>query len=693
MLHSLCLIPRSLDYGKTSLLMRNCAQGAASRTRKSTYLIRYGRGLCDRRNFPKRYPELSSIFSWPFMDICRTESPLQSCSNKKPSFARDASIRSSTQPESSGNKFSVTLVKLSLAKCFHAYCNSVGSQRAFSTTSFPTEFSRVIDLPVDPLMKENLISGLGIRKLFEIQKRAFSDILVGNDVVIYSKTGTGKTVSYLLPLLQRSKNEKMNLSHSILILVPTRELCKQIGSVMLNLYPPTKVALVYGGADIDSQRTILKQGAHAIVATPGRALQFAEDGTLNIRNLKAIAIDEADSMLSRGLVDKVEKILAKATKMKIQTVLVTASMPAELQQLISVKFSSAIVLDVVNKDAKLTYHGNSTRFQEKTELCSSSVDHRVCKVSQHSNHRMQSLIHLLSVKFSASEKRCIVFANSQKEVEDIVNHPLISPQAHALHAQMDQSQRDAAIAAFSSQPGSILICTDLVSRGLDFPDVAMILHVHPPENPWDYLHRAGRTGRAYKAGLSIMLYDKLEYKFVQKISDQTHQHFNVEALPDTKKLEHVLLSRLLKCYSGNHFKSMTLGNVSGADDLFNVPPEEYEPLIPRAERLLNSGGKTSPMATAMAILEGRYIKFTDTSARLRSQLTGKKGYAAVLLHDPSHQVIDSRNKVVAYLQKVLPGLHDSVQHLVVPIMWCGYCRALHFKFLLEIFHPCCILDL
>jgi len=312
---------------------------------------------------------------------------------------------------------------------------------------------------VSDALRENL-RAMGVRKMTKIQEQAFEPILAGRNFQGISETGSGKTIAYLLPTLQRLENEKFPGPAAALILVPTRELARQVGAAAVSLSPGVDVALFYGGSEGAA-------GAAVYVATPVRAWEMIQSG-VSFARLKILILDEADFLMSGAQRPRVTELLAALRRQ--------AGEPQTL-------FFSASAADAAAQPARLT--------------------HAILKVGEDPAVRLAALALLLETKTQA-----LVFASSAAEADTISKYLEIS--SGVMHSGLAQSQRDFTVTQFRDKKIRILIATDLAARGLDFPGLPCVVNFRPPREFRNYMHRAGRTARAGAAGESIVLANPAE---------------------------------------------------------------------------------------------------------------------------------------------------------------------------------------
>ncbi|KAK1392842.1 RNA helicase [Heracleum sosnowskyi] len=366
----------------------------------------------------------------------------------------------------------------------------------------------------------NKLKSNGIEALFPIQAMTFGIILEGSDLVGRARTGQGKTLAFVLPILEsltngvfkESRKTGYGRSPSVLVLLPTRELATQVaadfetygGSLGLNS------CCLYGGAPYQSQHMQLKRGVDIVVGTPGRIKDHIERGNLDFSSLKFRVLDEADEMLKMGFVDDVELILGKVEDAsKVQTLLFSATLPIWVKQIAS-RF-----LKADKKTADLV--GN-----EKMKA-STNVRHIVIPCS--SSARAQLIPDI--IRCYSSGGRSIIFTETKDSASQLAG---ILPGARALHGDIQQATREVTLAGFRSGKFMTLVATNVAARGLDINDVQLIIQCEPPRDVEAYIHRSGRTGRAGKTGVAVMLYDPRRSNF-SRIERESGVKFEHMAAP------------------------------------------------------------------------------------------------------------------------------------------------------------------
>jgi ATP-dependent RNA helicase RhlE len=376
----------------------------------------------------------------------------------------------------------------------------------------------------------NALSDLGITEPTLIQQKVFSVVMSGRDVVGIAQTGTGKTFAYLLPIL-RQLNFSKQKEPRVLVVVPTRELVVQlVGEVKkLTTYMNLRVEGVYGGTNINTQKLLVMNGLDVLVATPGRLVDLAMSGYLNLKYVKQFVIDEMDEMLSLGFRAQLTSILDLLPR-KRQNLLFSATMSEEVDDLINTFFNGPVLVEAVRAGTPLerilqqVYH--VPNFYTKLNL----------------------LEHLLAT--DDSMQKVLIFGPS-KRFADVIHKQLearFPEQFEIVHANKSQNFRLNAVAAFEKGLCRGLICTDLLARGLDVSDVTHVINVDTPTDPETYIHRIGRTGRADRDGSSVIFVTENERPYQDAI-----EALMEKVIPELPLPEEVLISDLLiesERYSG-----------------------------------------------------------------------------------------------------------------------------------------------
>ncbi|MBF6048956.1 DEAD/DEAH box helicase [Streptomyces sp. NRRL B-1677] len=377
---------------------------------------------------------------------------------------------------------------------------SVASHRRgkiLSTLSNPSTFR---DLGILPETAEAL-EAVGIVHPFPIQEMTLPVALSGSDVIGQAKTGTGKTLGFGLPLLERvvvpadveagrAKPEQLTDAPQALVVVPTRELCQQVTNDLLTAgkVRNVRVQAIYGGRAYEPQVEALKKGVDVIVGTPGRLLDLAGQKKLSLAHVKALVLDEADEMLDLGFLPDVERIITMLPA-KRQTMLFSATMPGAVISLARRYMSQPTHIRATSPDDEGQTHAN---------------------IAQHifRAHNMDKPEMVSRILQAEGRNRAMIFCRTKRTAADIADQLLRRGFASgAVHGDLGQGAREQALRAFRNGKVDVLVCTDVAARGIDVDDVTHVINYQAPEDEKTYLHRIGRTGRAGKSGTAVTLVD------------------------------------------------------------------------------------------------------------------------------------------------------------------------------------------
>lgn len=319
----------------------------------------------------------------------------------------------------------------------------------------------------------------------EIQAKAIPSILMMRDVVGIAQTGTGKTASFTLPMIEILQGgvAKARMPRS-LVLAPTRELAAQVADNIekYGKYLNLSHALIVGGVNAGDQISKLERGVDILIATPGRLLDLFERGNVLLRDIKFLVIDEADRMLDMGFIPDIEKILALLPPMR-QTLLFSATMPKPVQKLAEKFMSNPKTVEVAPQSSAATTVTQKLLVLAKT------------------TQKKDALINLIKNEKVTS---AFVFCNRKRDIDGYATAlQKEGINAGALHGDMAQTKRTETLAKFKANEIPILICSDVAARGIDISGVGHVFNMDLPMNAEDYIHRIGRTGRAGKSGAAF----------------------------------------------------------------------------------------------------------------------------------------------------------------------------------------------
>jgi len=336
-----------------------------------------------------------------------------------------------------------------------------------------------------------------------IQAKAIPAILEGRDIMGCAQTGTGKTASFTLPLLQllapHASSSSSPARHPVraLVLVPTRELAAQVEESVrtYSKYLPLRAAVVYGGIDIKPQIKALHSGVEIVVATPGRLLDHLMQKSINLSQVSILVLDEADRMLDMGFMPDIERILAVLPPVR-QNLLFSATFSNEIKRLAEQFMRSPTMIEVARRNAP-------------AEL----VTHQVFEVP--GAKKAALLAHLVR---SRDMKQVLIFTRMKRDADRVARQlQKDGLPATAIHSDRSQVERTQALEEFKAGKSAILVATDIAARGLDIDSLPFVINYELPHTPEDYVHRIGRTGRAGTPGEAISLVSPEEMEFLSRV--------------------------------------------------------------------------------------------------------------------------------------------------------------------------------
>lgn len=330
------------------------------------------------------------------------------------------------------------------------------------------------------------IQAAGYTEPTPIQQRAIPVVLGGGDLIGSAQTGTGKTAAFALPIITRLGATKAGRSAPrVLVLEPTRELAAQVDTAFRDFAKFTDIRslAVFGGVGYGQQRSELRHGVDIIVATPGRLMDFLQDGSLSLRDVQILVLDEVDRMLDMGFLPAVKDIIARCPRER-QTLFFSATVPPEIAAVASFALRNPTRVEI----------GVSRSVNE-------SIDHAVYTVAY------EQKFDLLQALLEKTDfKSVLIFSRTKHGADKIARRLKASNHGVAvLHANRSQNQRIEALAGFKSGKYEIMVATDIAARGIDVAGVSHVINYDVPENPEDYVHRIGRTGRAQAVGDAFTL--------------------------------------------------------------------------------------------------------------------------------------------------------------------------------------------
>lgn len=378
------------------------------------------------------------------------------------------------------------------------------------------------------------IKEMGFEAPTPIQVSTIPPAREGRDIIGQAQTGTGKTASFVIPIIEKNISGKRPFA---LVLEPTRELAIQVSEEIgkLSKYRNFSVLTVYGGSSMERQIKALRKGTNIIVGTPGRIIDHLNRGTLSVSEVSIVVLDEADEMLDMGFIDDIGKIL-EMTPPERQTMLYSATMPPAILKVSKKHMRDPLrisinVKDIVAPKIKQVFYQVSER--DKPEV----------------------LTRLLDVE---APELTLVFCHTKREVDDVAARlQQLGYNSGALHGDFTQSHREDIMAKFKGGEIDILVATDVAGRGIDVENISHVINYSIPQNPEGYIHRIGRTGRAGKSGIAVTFVTPREYRqlqIIEKIAKTKLTRKEIPTAAEVKKARRRLIKADLQeiIESGKH---------------------------------------------------------------------------------------------------------------------------------------------
>ena len=366
-----------------------------------------------------------------------------------------------------------------------------------------------------------VLTSLNYAQPTPIQRAAIPSLLEGHDLLGQAATGTGKTAAFSLPIIHRlAADAHRGPLPSVLILVPTRELANQVADSVhsygknLNI----RVTAIYGGQSYEPQIKALKRGTDIVVATPGRALDHMDRGTLNLSNIQALVLDEADEMLDLGFLEDIEALIA-GTPDDRQMMLFSATMAPRIAAIAKRHLKNPVHVTIAKEKAD---SGSIPLIRQMAYLVPRS-------------RKLDALCSLLALEDPSA---AIIFCRTREDV-DLLTETLKTRghRAEALHGGMSQSQRERVLFRLKARQAELVVATDVAARGLDIEHLSHVVNFDLPTAPEAYVHRIGRVGRAGRKGTALTMTEPRERRMMQIIERITKQKIELGNLPTAQELE------------------------------------------------------------------------------------------------------------------------------------------------------------
>jgi ATP-dependent RNA helicase DeaD len=350
-----------------------------------------------------------------------------------------------------------------------------------------------------------VLEKLGIKSPTPVQEKAIPILMQGKDLVVRSKTGSGKTIAFLMPIIHQLKAEKYIQA---LILSPTRELALQIGKDLSKVSPNTKHLVIYGGVSIEQQISRLTEGGYPIIiGTPGRILDHVNRRTINFSHVRFFVLDEADRMLDMGFIEDIQEIM-KHIPLERQTSLFSATVPEEIWAIAKryMKNPERLILEkdeITVKNISQTFYGCARR------------------------EKLDALMAYLK-KHDIAGKKALIFVNT-KTWADSLNRILYKKgyKVKTIHADLSQNLRERVMDEFKQGRFNVLVATDVAARGLHIPEVSHVINYDLPKDAKAYIHRIGRTGRAGATGDAVSFMIQEDWPALRNIEVELQKRLEV----------------------------------------------------------------------------------------------------------------------------------------------------------------------
>ncbi|MCC0781831.1 DEAD/DEAH box helicase [Clostridioides sp. ES-S-0108-01] len=358
-----------------------------------------------------------------------------------------------------------------------------------------------------------------------VQIEVIPNLLNGQNIAVKSKTGSGKTASFAIPVCEIIDVEYNNIQ--ALIVVPTRELALQVKDEISGIGRLKKVrcSAIFGKQPIKEQIAQLKQRVHIVVATPGRIIDHINKGTINLDNIRYLVIDEADKMFNRGFVEQMEEILSSLPKEKTIG-LFSATMSEEIKYICEKYIPNYNIININENNEKVK-----------------QIDDRIIKVNERDKY-----IILKELIYSENPKSVIIFCNTREKVSRLYNR--MSKDGflvRQLHADLSQEKRIFVIKDFKDLKFNVLVSSDVASRGIHIDDISLVVNYDVPYDKENYIHRIGRTGRKGSSGKAITIVDVWDEKYIEGIEE--YIGYKIYEIPTIEKSRIISGKRLFEEYS------------------------------------------------------------------------------------------------------------------------------------------------
>lgn len=465
----------------------------------------------------------------------------------------------------------------------------------------------------------------GISSLFPIQRAVLVPAMEGRDIIARAKTGTGKTLAFGIPILkrlteddeQKGSNRRSGYLPRVLVLAPTRELAKQVEKEIKESAPYLNTVCVYGGVSYITQQSALSRGVDVVVGTPGRLIDLINGGSLKLGEVQYLVLDEADQMLAVGFEEDVETILQRLPSQR-QSMLFSATMPSWVKKLARKYLDNPLTIDLVG---------------DQEEKLAEGI--KLYALSTTNSSKRTILSDLITVY--AKGGKTIVFTQTKRDADEVSMSLTTSIASEALHGDISQHQRERTLNGFRQGKFTVLVATDVASRGLDIPNVDLVIHYELPNDSETFVHRSGRTGRAGKLGSAVLMFTNNQRRTVKTLERDVGCRFEFVTPPTIEEVLESSAAHVVATLNGVH-------------------PESIQFFTPTAQKLIEEQGTTA-LAAALAQLSG----FSRPPSS-RSLISHEQGWTTLqIIRDPAFaRGYLSARSVTGFLSDVYSAAADEL---------------------------------
>ncbi len=496
------------------------------------------------------------------------------------------------------------------------------------------------ELNINPSILEG-IEKMDYQEMTEVQEKVIPVALDDKDVIAQAPTGTGKTIAFAIPILEKidASLDKVQA----LVISPTRELAVQIAkeiNTVSKCLDDVNALAVYGGEIIDKQIYNLKKRPKIIVATPGRLMDHLERRTIRLNDVKMVVLDEADEMLNMGFIEDITSILER--------------IPCEHQTML---FSATISKDIEKIANQFLINPTSIKIS-KNRLTVDLIEQRYIDVKE--KDKIEVISRILDIN---DYKLVMIFCNTKKSVDDVTSALLMrGTLVEALHGDMKQMQRDRVMSRFRNGQINVLVASDVAARGLDIDDVDVVFNYDVPTDEEYYVHRIGRTGRAKKTGLSITLVTRQEKSKLRSIMSYTKSSIEQMMIPSLEKVMKVRVKKImLEAITSlendnnliNNYINKEMSKIDGVDK-----DQLIKGLI--ALQLLNKN-QNQEVEEVKEEIEDRKKKRSKKIARIFANVGKKDNFKVYTLTDLLTKKTDMTNAEIDNVE-----IHDNFSFFEIP---------------------------